>query len=487
MARRKNIVLLFPDQLRADFVGCYGAAFMKTPNIDALCSTGIIYERAISPSPVCIPARASLLTGLNCIKTGVFNNDHWLRPDHDECGMKTWAQILRENGWHTEAIGKMHFYPWDIGEGFEHRVIAEDKRHIYIKDDYYEYLKQHGYAKYHASEDDGYFENKGAVVSRIPLEHQVDKWVGDRTCGFIENYGLDKPFALMVGFPGPHCPYDPPAEMAGMYKPEDMPDSIPETKESMTFKPACIEGNKLPWNGIDYSEFTEEQKKKVRAHYAALVSIVDQQVGRIVEALKKKGIYDDTIIIFTSDHGDYLGDFGMIGKKEFYEPAVHIPLIVSHPDKRERKTVSSIVSLTDLFSTILSMAGLPYDENNGDSIVLPEFNDKDKAREYLFAPSLAGFMVAKGPYKYCRYYNGVNVLFDIEKDPREQTNLIDDPSYRDVVKELDQIMIEEIFRSILAANDDKVVNRGGISGEGPFGERGWKRTYPSKGGFVIRL
>ncbi|NMA66029.1 MAG: sulfatase-like hydrolase/transferase [Clostridiaceae bacterium] len=487
MAARKNILFLFPDQLRADFLGCYGADFINTPNIDTLCNEGIKYERAISPSPVCIPARASLLTGLNCIKTGVFNNDHWLRPDHDECGMKTWAQVLKENGYHTEAIGKMHFYPWDIGEGFEHRVIAEDKRHIYIKDDYYHYLKKHGYTKYHASEDKGYFENKGASVSRIPFEHQVDKWVGDRTCEFIENYNMDKPFALMVGFPGPHCPYDPPADFADMYNPDDMPDSIPETIESMSFKQDCIEGNKLPWNGVDYTEFTEQQKKKVRAHYSALITMVDQQVGRIIETLDKKGILNDTIIIFSSDHGDYLGDFGMIGKKEFYEPATHIPLIVRHPDKREKLSVSSIVSLTDLYATILSMAGLSYDKNNGDSVVLPELSETTTKREYLFAPSLAGFMVAKGPYKYCRYYNGVNVLFDIEKDPKEQINLIDDPAHQNVIKELDQIMIEEIFSSILAANDDKVVNRGGLSGEGAFGEKGWKRTYPSKGGFELRL
>lgn len=355
---------------------------------------------------------------------------------------------------------------------------SDKTRNLSIKDDYYHYLKEHGYTKYHASEDEGYFENKGAVVSKISLEHQVDKWVADRTCEFIENYDQDKPFALMVGFPGPHCPYDPPAELADMYDPDDMPDSIPETKESMAFKQDCIEGNKLPWNGVDYSEFTEKQKKKVRAHYSALISLIDQQVGRIIQVLKKKGIFENTIIIFSSDHGDYLGDYGMIGKREFYEPAVHIPLIVSHPDKREKQTVDSIVSLTDLYSTILSMAGLPYDEDNGDSVVLPCFNESDKERDYLFAPSLAGFMVAKGPYKYCRYHNGVNVLFDIEKDPTEQVNLIDDPLYKDVVKELDQIMIKEIFSSILAANDDKVVNRGGIVGEGPFGERGWKRTYP---------
>lgn len=484
---KKNILFLFPDQLRADFLGCYGAKFMQTPNIDALCKGGVKYERALSPSPVCIPARASLLTGLNCIKTGVFNNDHWLRPDHDQLGMKTWPQLLQENGYHTEAIGKMHFYPWDIGEGFQHRIIAEDKRHIHIKDDYHDYLKEHGYIKYHANEAEGCVENKGAAVSKIPLEHQVDKWVGDKTCEFIQNNNSEKPFAVMVGFPGPHDPYDPPAELAALYNPEDMPDSIPETDESKYFKEICIIGNKLPWNGIDYSVFTEEQKKKVRAYYAALVTNVDHQVGRIMETLERKGLLENTVVIFSSDHGDYLGDFGMIGKKEFYEPNNHIPLIVRYPGENQSKTVSSIISLTDVYATILAAAGLSYNQENGDSVVLPGLPEPSHVREYLFAPSLAGFMVAKGPYKYCRYNNGIKVLFNIETDPTEQKNLIENSDYKSITEELDQIMIKEIFNSILASNDEKVVNRGGLSGEGAFGERGWERTYPSAGGFDIRL
>ena len=132
---RPNIVLLFPDQMRADFLGCYGAGFAKTPNIDKLCAESLQYRDAISPAPICIAARASLLTGFNCIKTGVFTNDQWLRPDHSACGMPTWPELLSGHGYHTEGIGKMHFYPWDIKEGFDHRVIAEDKRHLDIEDD----------------------------------------------------------------------------------------------------------------------------------------------------------------------------------------------------------------------------------------------------------------------------------------------------------------------------------------------------------------
>ena len=236
-----------------------------------------------------------------------------------------------EAGYHTEAIGKMHFYPWDKSEGFAHRVIAEDKRHIYVHDDYAAYLEQHGYRKYHGSEHDGYFENKGAIVSKIPAEHQVDKWVADRACEFIENYRSDQPFALMVGFPGPHCPYDPPIELADLYRPEDMPESIPATDDSRLFRELVIDMNKRPWNQVDYTDFQEHHKRKIRAHYAALVHQIDQGVGRIVAALNASRFRDDTVIIFASDHGDFLGDYDLIGKHLFYEPSIRVPLIIKLP------------------------------------------------------------------------------------------------------------------------------------------------------------
>ncbi|MBF6592435.1 MAG: sulfatase-like hydrolase/transferase, partial [Ktedonobacterales bacterium] len=229
MPVRMNVVFLMPDQLRPDFLSCYGADFIQTPHIDSLCAGGTRYARAISPSPLCVPMRASLLTGQNTIRTGVLNNYSWLRPDHTACGMPTWPEMLAAAGYTTAGIGKMHFYPWDSTEGFAYRVIAEDKRHIHIQDDYARYLQEHGHKKYHGNEHAGYHENKGAIVSRIPAAHQVDTWVAAQACAFIEGHPTDSPFAMMVGFPGPHCPYDPPAELAELFDPDAMPASIPAT------------------------------------------------------------------------------------------------------------------------------------------------------------------------------------------------------------------------------------------------------------------
>ena len=157
------------------------------------------------------------------------------------------------------------------------------------------------------------------------------KWVADRACEFIENYRGDQPFALMVGFPGPHCPYDPPIEFADLYRPEDMPDSIPATDDSRLFRELVINMTKRPWNQVDYTDFQEHHKRKIRAHYAALVHQIDQGIGRIVAALNASRFRDDTVIIFASDHGDFLGDYDLIGKHLFYEPSIRVPLIVKLP------------------------------------------------------------------------------------------------------------------------------------------------------------
>lgn len=486
MAKRANILFLFPDQLRADFLKCYGADFINTPAMDLLCREGVRFTNAYSPSPLCVPARASLLTGQNCIKTGVFHNDHWLRPDHDTCGVRTWPSLLSEAGYHTEAIGKMHFYPWDINEGFNHRVIADDKRHFHIQDDYADYLKQHGLAKYPASDTPGYLEHKGAVANKFPPEHQVDKWVGDRTCEFLENYKSEKPFALMVGFPGPHCPYDPPLDSIDMYKPDNMPDSFPDTAESRAFLQDSIKGNRLPWNGVDYTEFTESQRKRVKAYYAALVTLIDNQIGRIIDVLRKKNQLENTVIILSSDHGDYVGDFSMVGKTQFFEPASHVPLIVKYPGVDGGREIGSTVSLTDIQATILAIAGIKPDAANRDAVVLDGLPlEQSRRRDYLFAPSIAGYMIVKEEWKYCRYHNGVHSLHNIKSDPKEQKNLIHHGEFRAMISEFDALLFQEIFDSIQTANFEKVVNRGGLVGEGTFGLRGWQRTYPEKAGIPL--
>ena len=472
-----NILFLFPDQLRADFLGCYGAKFAKTPNIDWLCNNSLQYTRAISPAPICIAARASMLTGLNCIKTGVFTNDQWLRPDHSECGMPTWPEVLSNAGYHTEGIGKMHFYPWDISEGFDHRVIAEDKRWLEIEDDYMDYLKDHGFQKHHGEENPGYHENKGAACSPIPHEHQVDTWTTNQTISFLKNHNTSKPFACMVGFPGPHCPYDPPEDFSSIFHPDDMPKSLPENEISKHFRNEMIEGAKGSWNKVDYTDFPEEKRKLVKAYYCALIHQIDIGIGRIIETLKEIGQFDNTVIILSSDHGDFVGDHGLTSKSYFLNPAMNIPIMIKLP-KGQHQKINEVVSLTDVYSSILSLAGIK-DGENSDSKIMHGLPHSSGPREYLFAPSHKGYMVIKGPWKYVRYFSGLKALTNTEEDPHDQNNRINDPHCHEVLLDLQTIMEKNIDSSIKRGHQEKVVERNLKHQDIAFYERGWQRKYPA--------
>ena len=227
MSRPPNIVFLFPDQLRRDFLSCYGADFIDTPNIDWIADNGVRYDNAYSASPICVPARTALLTGMNAVKNGVTDNLHALRPDYADAGIRTWPQLLAAAGYYTSAVGKMHFYPWDARHGFQYRVVCEDKLWAYVRDDYYHYLKERGLRKLPWDEYGDYVASRGPATTDVPWEHSWDRYTGREARRFIERHGSDGPFALMVGFPGPHDPYDPPIDFPHRYDAADMPDPIP--------------------------------------------------------------------------------------------------------------------------------------------------------------------------------------------------------------------------------------------------------------------
>ena len=372
MAGQPNLLFLMPDQLRADFLSCYGAKFIDTPNIDRLSKEGVRYENAYTPSPICVPARALLLTGRNAIKNGVLTNNQYLRPDLGDCGIHTWPEILGEAGYETSAIGKMHFYPWDISMGFQDRIVAEDKRWLLIDDDYQRRLKSQGYRKLHGDEHAGYQENRGAIVNKIPWELSWDHFVGSETARHIRDRDSQKPFAMMVGFPGPHCPYDPSPEYLEQFDPEDMPDPVPLVEENVPhLRRQNVNGNKEPWNGIDYTEFTAEHKKKIRAHYAALVKQIDDEIGDILKALEESGELENTVIIFASDHGDHLGDHGLIGKGDFYESSIKVPLIVRPRGGQEGSVHTRPVSIGDIPATLLALGACDV-PSYMDAVPLPD-------------------------------------------------------------------------------------------------------------------
>ncbi|MEM7030828.1 MAG: sulfatase-like hydrolase/transferase [Chloroflexota bacterium] len=482
MTQQPNLVFIMPDQLRHDFLSCYGATFVDTPHIDSLAEQGVRYTRAYSASPICVPTRASLLTGRNAIRNGVTDNGLWLRPDLGECGIQTWPELVKAQGYYTAAIGKMHFYPWDINHGFQYKVGAEDKRWLEVRDEYYHFLTADGHRKYHGNEHEGYHENKGAILNRLPWSHSVDHFTGQEAVRFIDQYGQESPFAMMVGFPGPHCPYDPNEEFLDTVDVDALPAAIPAVEgDTPGLRQQNIDGNRRDWNGVDYTEFTEAHKQKIRHYYAALVKQIDYEVGQILKALEAQGLLDNTIIIFGSDHGDYLGDHDFIGKSTFFETGMHVPLIVRLPNATETIVSDKLVTLGDVTATLLHFAGCER-PSYMDSIPLPDLGIPTSTdRDVIIGMTTSGWMIDDGEWRLSKYNTGEICLFNIKTDPQEQKNLAHDPANHAQYVRLDARLTQEIMQSVRDSHEPQTVYSAvgdSLAGDPGFGKEGWQRLYP---------
>lgn len=472
MSDRPNIVFLLPDQLRPDFLGCYGADFLRTPHIDALADRGTRYRECISPSPICVPARATMLTGHSAHGIGVMDNLHWPRPDRRATGIETWPERLGAAGYRTAATGKMHFYPWDISEGFERRVIAEDKRHIHIEDDYDAALKAAGYRKLHGNDQRGYADWKGASFNDLPDELQVDRWVASEAARYIEDLEGDRPFALMVGFPGPHCPYDPPESALGGIDPARVPLPAPATEESRSHHAAFVASYRRGWADLDYSSLSVEEVCRIRHHYAALVERLDADVGMVLDALERSGRMENTIVVFASDHGDYLGDFGMVGKTYFHEPSVRVPLICTDFRAPFAGVSDRLTSLADLYSSFLEWAGLEC-PSPIEGVPLSQ----DPSDRIIVGATIHGTMARSDEWKLVRYRNGTEALYHLAADPDEQVNRIADAGTPR--SGLDAALTAGLLDGFNIAHGDKLVREAQADPGHPFYGRDWARAYPA--------
>ena len=475
---RPNLLFIMPDQLRHDFLSCYGAGFIETPNIDSIGEEGVRYNNCYSGSPICVPARTTLLTGMNAIRTGVLDNLHGLRLDHEKAGIRTWPAILSNAGYCTAGIGKMHFYPWDALHGFDRRVICEDKLWATIRDDYYHYLKDHGLKKFTWKEYGGYAQEFGSAYTDMPWEHSWDRYTGKEACRFIDEYSEDQPFAIMVGFPGPHDPYDPSDDFPVKYDPDDMPAPIPAAKGDPA---GLMARRKREYRevGMNLEEFTERHARINRARYAGLVKQIDHEVGDILESLRRRGMLDHTVVIFASDHGDLLGDHGMPGKNLFFEGSAHVPLLVRMPGGPRGAVCDDLVELRDVTATLLSLGGCEI-PSNMDAQPIPALDlDDTPPRQRVFGFLRGGWMAFDGRWKLCRYYSSeAPLLYDLKTDPMEQNNVADDPANREVRNRLEMELTRELMDSIEHAMHDRLPAPRSLALDESFGMKGWNWDYP---------
>ncbi len=407
----RNIVVILCDQLRKDFLNLYGCNAVPTPNLDYLASIGTTFDNAITQSPVCAPARASMMTGRYVSDHMVWTNDVPFRP-----GLTYLAEVMNKLGYETGAFGKLHHYPADDLKGFKYAKQMEETR-LGKKDDYYQYLKRrHPEIKDILSNYD-----KQQLHFNYSKEDYYEYFIASEAIKFIKRSTENKkPFLAWVSFQGPHTPYDPPKEVKGC------------VNEAMIPEPIEFKSEGLPQVHRYRSEIAPPPgsytwNMKVRKAYCEMIHFIDIQVGRIIQELKKTGQFENTTLIFAADHGDLIGDHNQNYKGPFpYQAQMAIPLVVAnHPGVRKQARSPNLVGNIDIPSTVIDIAG--SDLRMGVSISLieqakekPKFTRKINFSEFCDSCKI----VEDHKYRYAYYpFTEDAQLFDKIKDPEEQNNL----------------------------------------------------------------
>jgi choline-sulfatase len=433
------------DQQRYDHVGWAASPKIRTPNMDRI-AQGAAFTRCQSVNPICQPARTALLTGKYCRQIGTLSMAGDLDRRHP-----TYPQALRDAGYWTAGIGKFHFlqsWPWSTprGEGNDLTELAPQMhelgfdlvwqtagKQLAIKDycDYCAYMESHGLLEAYRDEmearggnrayPDGELEKDGEEWP-FAEEHHVDIVTGRKIREAIDQRPKDRPFFIFGSFCSPHKPMDPPRRFL---------DGVPYEEED-----DFIQG-KQPLGGRD-----KKNLWKLRRAYKAMIQLVDEEIGRILDQLIREGLLEDTMIVLTSDHGEMMGDHGLVQKSEFWRESQQVPLAIRHPGCPGGIVCNSPVELTDITATLLDVAGI--DPASALSKKWPAHNHEVPCRSLL--PILKGetgtvrdfafsecknlwSSIVSDRHKYVRFHNGEHpdrieeLLFDTDQDPEELRDL----------------------------------------------------------------
>lgn len=469
MSDKPDIILIVTDQQRYDTIRALGYDHMDTPNIDRLAKRGVTFTNCHVTAPSCVPCRASLFSGYYPHTNGVLaNGQPWSR---------TWVSDLGRAGYQTVSIGKMHTIPYDAPAGFDERYVVENKdRYMegrYYFDEWDKALAAHGLKKqqredYRKLPD--YKDRLGAFTWDLKPELQSDNFTGGMTQWWLEAKPAEKPLFLVVGFPGPHPPYDPTPEYAEKYLARDVPlpqvtqaelDGLPPPFVEKRQHDVEVDHDSVSWK----LDPTRDELHRMRAYYYANVEMIDREVGEILDTLERRGRMDNTIIIFTSDHGDCLGDHGLIQKWAPYEEVTRVPLIISAPGRfAEGGKVDAMVQLFDLGPTILEWAGVTPDSSFEAMSLNPALmGDPFDGRAHVFCEqggdvNLTGAkfltMVRSETHKMVHFQGAdYGQLFDLTADPGEIVNLWDDPAAAGVKQELMTVLMNWHIDSALQTRD----------------------------------
>jgi len=485
MSRRPNILLITTDEQHCKTLGIYGNHVINTPNLDALGRSGVVFDRAYCANPLCSPSRSSILTGQYPSNHGCWTVGVKLPQTAPSV-----ARILADNGYNTAALGKMHFQPGDPSSGKTSEEAGNYGRNEHDFDTwggpYYGFQKAqlsightintlaHGlhYGKWlekHGVDIKKYWNDAQPGVRKetkwedtlweLPLEYHNSVWTADITIDYLrEQASSDAPFFAWTSFQDPHDPYRVPNPYHDRYKPEDVLPLV-KRKGEINDKPPhykqFFNGTDPSWlfdmegdfrsvpGGYEFAsaakDFPEYRHKIWNACVYGMVNLIDDQIGRILETLEDLEMADDTIVVFTSDHGDYMGNHHFWFKGLHYEDVIRIPLLVRWPEmSNTSERMSSLVSLIDLAPTFMEAAGIGIPaEMDGKSMMPLLKAEVDRIREFCVVENrctrttLYAQTIVEEDCK-ATFYEGEEYgeLFDLKNDPDEFTNLWEDAGYQ---------------------------------------------------------
>lgn len=439
-ARPPNVLLIMADQLNPRFLGAYGSTVAQTPHIDALAASGTVFEDFYCNSPLCVPSRASMVSGQHTSRLGTFDNGSEL-----PASVPTFMHHLRRAGYATALSGKMHFVGPDQQHGFTERLTTDI------------YPANFGWsADWRRGLEHG--ENQGGVCpvgpvtwsSQLDYDHETQS----RALEWIRRYGqLDEPppFLLCASFTHPHDPFVITHEHWDRYEGVEIPPPSVRAPQMDAMHPfnQWIQRR----HGLE-TQPAAEDVAAVRRAYFAMVSFVDDLVGELVAELQRFRFLDDTVVIITSDHGEMMGEHGMWYKRTFFEDSVRIPFIVSSPGRWPAgQRVTRPASLVDLYPTLLDLAQVAdraeIAEGLDGASLLPDLagepvGDRPVMSEYLAEGVLEpALVIRQGRFKYVHVPGHPALLFDLKTDPHEQRDLRGDAASDPVREELAAMVPDE--------------------------------------------
>lgn len=439
-ARQPNILLFFTDQQRFDTIAALGNDIIRTPVMDRLANEGVAFTRCFTPSPVCVAARCALMTGLPPHVTGCTHNNP-MPTDQPSI-----VERLHDAGYQTHGVGKMHFSP-DLKRlwGYDTRDISEE-----IASGISDYMRHLHAAGYEHVIDPAGIRSEYYYIpqpAQCPAHLHETHWVADKSIEFLQRRDRSRPFFMMTSFIKPHPPFENPTPWNRLYRCADMPDPHrPDGYEDLlTYHNQRQNRYKYRSSGYD-----RELVRTMRAAYYACVSFIDYNVGRVIEALGAD--IDNTLIVFTADHGELLGDYGSFGKRSMLDVGCRVPMLVRQPGAfAGGGRCDAPVSLLDIWPTFLTAAGQREVRRHADGEALQSVLADAHARQVTFSQYDSGgaglYMSATRTHKY--YHSAADQrewLFDLVADPHETRNVAGDADQAGALRTMRGYLFERFTR-----------------------------------------